>query len=72
VVREVRGERPDAAEAVQRIAKFAADCADELGSGDRGRVVGPGQVTVTWGFPVTVVLVEQVLPRSTSSPIVRE
>lgn len=31
VVREVRGERPDAAEAAQRIAKFAADCADELG-----------------------------------------
>jgi CRISPR-associated protein Csb1 len=31
VVREVRGERPDAAEAAQRITKFAADCADELG-----------------------------------------
>jgi CRISPR-associated protein Csb1 len=31
VVREVRGERPDATEAAQRIAKFAADCADELG-----------------------------------------
>ncbi len=31
VVREVRGERPDAAEAARRIAKFAADCADELG-----------------------------------------
>jgi len=30
-VREVRGELPDAAEAAQRIAKFAADCADELG-----------------------------------------
>ena len=31
VVREVRGERPDAAEAAARIAKFAADCAGELG-----------------------------------------
>lgn len=31
VVREVRGERPDATEAAQRVAKFAADCADELG-----------------------------------------
>jgi CRISPR-associated protein Csb1 len=31
VVREVRGERPDAAEAVARIAKFAAGCAGELG-----------------------------------------
>jgi CRISPR-associated protein Csb1 len=31
VVREVRGARPDAAEAAQRIAKFAADCTDELG-----------------------------------------
>lgn len=31
VVREVRGERPDAAEAVARIAKSAADCAGELG-----------------------------------------
>jgi CRISPR-associated protein Csb1 len=31
VVREVRGEQPDAAEAAQRIAKFVADCADELG-----------------------------------------
>jgi CRISPR-associated protein Csb1 len=31
VVREVRGERPDASEAARRIAKFAADCADELG-----------------------------------------
>ena len=30
VVNEVRGERPDAAEAAQRVAKFAADCADEL------------------------------------------
>jgi CRISPR-associated protein Csb1 len=30
-VREVRGERPDAAEAASRVAKFAADCADELG-----------------------------------------
>jgi CRISPR-associated protein Csb1 len=27
----VRGEQPDAGEAAQRIAKFAADCADELG-----------------------------------------
>ena len=27
----VRGEKPDAGEAAQRIAKFAADCADELG-----------------------------------------
>jgi len=31
VVRDVRGDRPDAAEAAQRIAKFAADCPDELG-----------------------------------------
>ncbi len=31
VVREVRGERPNANEAARRIAKFAADCADELG-----------------------------------------
>ena len=31
VVREVRGERPDASDAAARIAKFAADCADELG-----------------------------------------
>ena len=31
VVREVRDERPDATEATQRIAKFAADCTDELG-----------------------------------------
>jgi CRISPR-associated protein Csb1 len=30
VVREVRGERPDAAEAASRVAKFAADCTDEL------------------------------------------
>jgi CRISPR-associated protein Csb1 len=30
-VREVRGERPDASEAARRIAKFGADCADELG-----------------------------------------
>jgi hypothetical protein len=27
----VRGERPDAVEAVRRIAKFAADCTAELG-----------------------------------------
>jgi len=32
VVREVRGERPDGTDAAQRIAKFAADCTDELGS----------------------------------------
>lgn len=31
VVREIRGERPDATDAAQRVAKFAADCADELG-----------------------------------------
>jgi CRISPR-associated protein Csb1 len=31
VVREVRGERPDAAEAASRVAKFAADCTNELG-----------------------------------------
>ena len=31
VVRDVTGERPDAAESAARIAKFAADCADELG-----------------------------------------
>jgi CRISPR-associated protein Csb1 len=31
VVREVRGERPDAAEAARRIAKFAADCENEVG-----------------------------------------
>ena len=30
-VHAVRGERPDAAEAAQRVAKFAADCAGELG-----------------------------------------
>jgi CRISPR-associated protein Csb1 len=34
----LRGERPDPAEAAQRIAKFAADCAGELG----------GQTTVEW------------------------
>lgn len=38
VVREVRGERPDAADAAQRIVKLAADCADELGQ----------VTTVTW------------------------
>ncbi len=38
IVKEVRGERPDAAEAAGRIAKFAADCADELGP----------VTTVTW------------------------
>jgi CRISPR-associated protein Csb1 len=38
VVKEVRGERPDAADAAQRIAKLAADCADELGQ----------VTTVTW------------------------
>jgi CRISPR-associated protein Csb1 len=32
VVRDVAGERPDAAESAARIAKFAADCADELGA----------------------------------------
>jgi CRISPR-associated protein Csb1 len=31
VVRDVAGERPDASEAAARIAKFAADCADERG-----------------------------------------
>jgi CRISPR-associated protein Csb1 len=31
VVREVRGDRPDAAEAATRVKKYAADCADELG-----------------------------------------
>ena len=31
VVRSVNGERPDAAESAARIAKFAADCAGELG-----------------------------------------
>jgi CRISPR-associated protein Csb1 len=31
VVREVRGQRPEANEAAQRVAKFAADCTDELG-----------------------------------------
>jgi CRISPR-associated protein Csb1 len=30
VVSDVRGERPDASEAAQRVAKFAADCTDEL------------------------------------------
>lgn len=35
VVREVRGERPLAAEAASRVAKFAADCADELGPADK-------------------------------------
>ena len=38
VVKEVRGSRPDAAEAAQRIAKLAADCAGELGR----------LTTVTW------------------------
>jgi CRISPR-associated protein Csb1 len=38
VVAEVRGERPDAAEAARRIAKLATDCADELGQ----------VTTVTW------------------------
>jgi CRISPR-associated protein Csb1 len=37
-VREVRGDRPDAAEAVQRIVKSAAGCAGELGPA----------TTVTW------------------------
>ena len=32
VVCDVRGERPDAAESAARIAKFAADCAEELGT----------------------------------------
>jgi CRISPR-associated protein Csb1 len=42
VVRDVTGERPDAAESAARITKFAADCADEL-----------GQVTeVTWSESV--------------------
>ncbi|MGH3218439.1 MAG: type I-G CRISPR-associated RAMP protein Csb1/Cas7g [Streptosporangiaceae bacterium] len=31
VVREVRGDRPDANEAARQVVKFAADCADELG-----------------------------------------
>jgi hypothetical protein len=31
VVRDVVGERPDAAESAARIAKFAADCTGELG-----------------------------------------
>jgi CRISPR-associated protein Csb1 len=31
IVKDVRGDRPDTADAAQRIAKFAADCADELG-----------------------------------------
>jgi hypothetical protein len=30
-VKEVRGDRPDAVEAAQRIAKLAVDCAEELG-----------------------------------------
>jgi CRISPR-associated protein Csb1 len=38
VVKEVHGERPDPNEAARRIAKFAADCADELGP----------VTTVTW------------------------
>ncbi len=38
VVKEVRGDRPDAAQASQRIAALAADCAGELG----------GITTVTW------------------------
>ena len=37
----VRGEMPDAAEAAQRIAKFAADCADELGGVTES--CGPGE-----------------------------
>jgi len=31
IVKEVRGERPDAAEAANRVAELAADCASELG-----------------------------------------
>ena len=31
VVREIRGERPEAAEAAARVVKFAADCQEELG-----------------------------------------
>jgi CRISPR-associated protein Csb1 len=31
IVKDVRGDRPDAGEAAQRIAKFAADCTSELG-----------------------------------------
>lgn len=31
IVKDVRGDRPEADEAAQRIAKFAADCTDELG-----------------------------------------
>lgn len=41
VVREFRGERPDAAEATARIAKFAADCTAELGPVTE--VVHPGR-----------------------------
>jgi CRISPR-associated protein Csb1 len=37
-VQSVRGEKPDATEAARRIAKFAADCRDELGP----------RTTVTW------------------------
>ncbi len=44
VVKEVRGERPDAAEAAQRVAKFAADCADELGP-VTVRSSGPGEAS---------------------------
>ncbi len=43
VVSDVRGERPDASEAVQRVEKFAADCADELGPVTRVEWSGRGK-----------------------------
>ncbi len=43
VVSDVRGERPDASEAAQRVEKFAADCADELGPVTRVEWSGRGK-----------------------------
>jgi CRISPR-associated protein Csb1 len=43
VVRDVRGERPVAAEAGSRIAKFVADCADELGPVTEVKHAGRGE-----------------------------
>jgi CRISPR-associated protein Csb1 len=43
VVSDVRGERPDAGEAAQRVEKFTADCADELGPVTRVEWSGRGK-----------------------------
>ena len=44
-VTEVRGERPDAQEAAARVAKLAAECADELGPVTDGHLVRQDQGT---------------------------